>query len=98
MDQAENAKLFILRELMKRCMVGGAHTPLNNVTHYLPDVFRHDKKGQKAIEKAVKDLVNLGWAVLMHKRTGKGSDLHISLNPRMLKDIGEYLEKHPHSA
>lgn len=97
MNGTEQVKLLILRELLRRNVIGGAHTPLANVTHYLPDMFLHDKKGQKSIEKGVKELVNLGWVLVLQKRTGKGSDLHISLNPRLLKEISAHLQKHPMS-
>jgi len=91
MEDSEKIKQFILRSLMKKGKFGGAHTPVDNITHQLPDEVLNDKKGQKSIEKALKELVNLGWVLVMKKRTGKGSDLHISINPRSIKEIHEYL-------
>lgn len=93
MEGSDKIQTFILRELMKKGKFGGAHTPLENVTSNLPDEFLHNKKGQKEIDKAVKTLVNLGWVLVMKKRTGKGADLHISINPRKTKEIGEYFSK-----
>ena len=83
--------MFILISLMKREKYGGAHTPLANVENNLPDFFLHNKKGRKAIDSAVKELGNLGWVLIVQKRTGKGSDLHVSINPRKVREISEYV-------
>lgn len=91
-DEIKKAKEFILRELIKRRKIGGAHTPLDYVTKNLPDGFLREKKAQKIIEKAVKELVNAGMVIIQQKRTGKGSDLHISINPRYWKEIGSFLK------
>ena len=84
-------KAFILRELIKKRKFGGAHTPLDNITNNLPDELLHNKQGQKLIEKGVKELVNFEFVIVLQKRTGKGSDLHISINPRKIKEISEFL-------
>jgi hypothetical protein len=91
MEDVEKVKALVLRELIKKGKFGGAHTPLENITSRLPDIFLHNKKGQKAIDRAVQELVNLLFVIIMKKRTGKGSDLHISINPRKSKEIGQYL-------
>lgn len=90
-DDVARLKRLILTALMDKEKYGGAHTPLDNITHHLPDEFLHDKQGQKAIDKAVKELNNSGWVMILKKRTGKGSDLHISINPRAIKEIAGFL-------
>jgi hypothetical protein len=90
-DSVSRLKVLILTALMDKGKYGGAHTPLENVTHHLPDEFLHDKKGQKAIDEAVKLLSNADWIIVLKKRTGKGSDLHVSINPRAIKEIAEFI-------
>ena len=92
MDEVIRAKKFIMRELIKRRNIGGSHTPLDRVVHYLPEEFLKDKRTKKIINSAIKELVNEGMIIIMQKKTGKGSDLHISANPRKLKEISELLE------
>ena len=91
MDEIRILKSAILKELIRKQKFGGAHTPLENITRNAPGNFLQNKEGQKRIHKAVKELVNDGWAIVLKKRTGKGSDLHISINPRMIREISEYL-------
>ncbi len=92
MDDIIRAEKFILRELIKRRIIGGKHTPLDRVTKNLPDEFLHQKN---IIEKAVRELCNSGMIHLLHKKTGRGSDTHVSINPRAWKDIGAFLELPP---
>lgn len=91
MDEIIKAKKFILRELIKRRKIGGSHTPLDNITQHLPDIFLKEKRTQRIIKFALKDLVNNGLVIVLKKKTGKGSDLHISANPKKLKEIAELL-------
>ncbi len=90
-DTAKKVKAFILEELTKKSKFGGAHTPLGNVIRLLPDEFLHDKKGRRMIDDAIKELVNAGWLIVQRKRTGKGADLHVSINPRAIKEISAFL-------
>ncbi len=85
-------KKAILRELLKKRIIGGAHTPLDNIFHHLPDEYLHDKKGQKIVAEAVKELANAELVTILKKKTGKGTGHHISLNPRKLKETGDLLE------
>ena len=39
------------------------------------------------------ELVSDDWVVVVNKRTGKGSDLHISINPRKTNEIVTYLQE-----
>lgn len=91
MDEIIRAKRFILRELIKRKKIGGSHTPLDNIIRHLPDEFLKDKRTKKIINSAIKELVNGKIVFVFKKKTGKGSDLHISANPRTLKEIAELL-------
>ena len=90
-DDVTRLKRLIITALMDKGKYGGAHTPLENITHHLPEEFLHDKKGQKAIDEAVKELSNSGWIIILKKRTGKGSDLHVSINPKAIKEISEFI-------
>lgn len=91
-EEVQQIKKFILRELIKKRKIGGAHTPLHYVTKNLPDEFLHQRHISRVIEKALKELVNNEWILLLHKRTGKGSDEHISINPRAWKEISAFLD------
>jgi hypothetical protein len=90
-DRAKKVKAFVLEELIKKSKFGGAHTPLDNVIRLLPQEFLQDKRGRKAIDGSIKELVNAGWLVVQRKRTGKGADLHVSINPRAIKEISAFL-------
>jgi hypothetical protein len=91
MVEVDDVKKFILRELTKKRKIGGAHIFLDKVVRHLPDKYFHDKKSRKSIDAAIKDLVNAGWINANRKRTGKGDDVHISINPRMIKKVFEFL-------
>ncbi len=94
-EEIQNVKKFILRELLKRRKIGGAHTPLDRVTRSLPDELLQLRHSEKLMERAVKELVNTGMVIILQKRTGKDSDLHISINPRAWKEIGSFLNLPP---
>ena len=91
-NEIKKAKKFILRELIKKRKIGGAHTPLEHVTKNLPDEFLQQKNAPKIIEKAVKELLNSMMILILQKRTGKGSSKHISINPRAWKEISAFLK------
>ncbi|MBI4451610.1 hypothetical protein HY642_06565 [Candidatus Woesearchaeota archaeon] len=86
-------KGLILTALIDKGKYGGAHTPLDNITHHLPDEFLHNKKGQKAIDEAVKELNNSGWIIILNKRTGKSSEPHISINSKAIREISAFIEQ-----
>ncbi len=90
--ETDKIKKFILEELIKKSKFGGSHTPLDNVINHLPEEFFYNKKGKRLIEDAIKGLNNQGWILILKKRTGKGSDLHISINPRAIKEISAFFE------
>ena len=92
MDAVNSIKEVILRTLIKKRNIGGKHTPLDNITKNIPDEFLHNKQGKKQIEEAVKELVNEKFVMILIKKTGKGSDLHISINPEAMAEISALLD------
>lgn len=86
-------KRIVLQKLIRANMWGGKHALLNFIEKGIPEHFRITHKGKKIIEKAFKEMLNEGWIFLIIKKTGKGSDTHISLNPRMVSEIKRFLEK-----
>ena len=74
---------FILVRLKNMRKWGGSHSELKRVLKSLPDSC----KEKRLIQKAVKNLVNLGF-VGIYKKTGED---HISLNPRKVKEINDFL-------
>ena len=45
------------------------------------------------MEQVLKELTNDEWIIILAKRTGGGSDEHVSLNPRKVSVIKQFLEK-----
>ncbi len=79
----------VLIYLINKRYIGGKHTPeeqlINSKTKWI------DKKEKREFEKEYKNMVNEGFILRIKKRTGKGSDWHICLNPRRLKELDEML-------
>lgn len=46
---------------------------------------------RKDFEREYKDILNQGIILRLKKRTGKGSDWHISLNSRKIKELDQFL-------
>ena len=86
-------KRIVLQKLIRANIWGGKHTPLDFIEKGLPEHLRLTHKGRKVIEKAFKEMLNDEWITLTLKKTGKGSDTHISLNPRRVAEIRKFLEK-----
>ncbi len=95
MDEINTIKKLMLQKLVRANMWGGKHTPIDFVKKGIPEHYRNTHKGIKVVESAVKDLANSGWIIIQMKRTGKGSGEHISLNPRMVAEIKQFLERKP---
>lgn len=93
MEELDVLKKLILQKLVRANVWGGKHTPLDFVTKGIPEHYRNTHPGRKIIEKVLKDLINAGWLMVLAKRTGKGSDDHISLNPRKVGEIKQFLER-----
>ncbi|MDD5192777.1 MAG: hypothetical protein PHH54_07385 [Candidatus Nanoarchaeia archaeon] len=67
---------------------GGAHSELKRVIKSLPTHFRESKQGRKQVNNAIKLMVNHSF-LLIKPSTG---ELHVSLNPRKIKEISEFLQ------
>ncbi|MBS3176441.1 hypothetical protein J4457_04350 [Candidatus Woesearchaeota archaeon] len=93
MDEKEVLIKMILQKLIRGSVWGGKHTPLDFVRKGVPDHYKNTHKGERVLDDALKQVVNNGWAILILKRTGKGSDEHISLNPRKISEINQFLER-----
>ena len=91
MEETDIMKKHILQKLVRANIWGGKHTPLDFVKKGIPDHYQNTHKGRKIVERVVKELVNNEWIIIIAKKTGKGSDDHVSLNPRKISDIKQYL-------
>jgi len=81
-------KRIILESLITPPRWGGRHTEPKKYKKSLPSNLLSSKEGQKLIDKSIKELVNNGW-LLCKKSTG---ELHVSLNPRMKKEIMDFIK------
>lgn len=85
-----NALKAVLLFLINKRYIGGKHTSedklIKSKTRWV------DAKERKGFDKEYKNLVNVGFILRLRKRTGKGSDWHISLNPRRLKELYGMIE------
>ena len=91
-DDVNIIKKLVLQKLVRANIWGGKHTPLDFVIKGVPEHYRNTHQGNKAVEKALKELTNDGWIIILVKRTGKGSGEHISLNPRKVSEIKQFIE------
>ncbi len=94
MEEIGILKKLIIQKLVRANTWGGKHTPLDFAKNGIPEHYRNTHQGRKAVEEALKWLVNEEWMITLSKRTGGGSDEHISLNPRKVAEIKQFLEKH----
>ena len=80
----------IITTMLSKRYIGGKHTPeerlLNSKTRLL------QKEEYRDFERGYKEMINMQMILRIQKRTGKGSDWHISLNPRRLKEVYEMIE------
>ena len=76
----------ILRKLIRMKKIGGAHTEIKNITKGLSSIYRNTRRGQKQIKKAIKELFNQEL-LLSKPSTG---EIHVSINPRKIKEIREF--------
>ncbi|KYK25415.1 hypothetical protein AYK26_06115 [Euryarchaeota archaeon SM23-78] len=76
--------------MLNQRIIGGKHTPENKIikskTKWL------DKKEKKEFQKEYKELIKQGVMIRVKKRTGKGSDWHISLNSKKVNEVMRWLE------
>ena len=81
-------KRIVLESLITPPRWGGKHTEIKNIKKGFPSHISNSNKGKKLIDKAIKELINDNF-LLCKKSTG---ELHISLNPKMKKEIMEFIE------
>jgi len=81
-------KRFILRKLVTLGKIGGSHTSIFNLNKGLPNHLRSNRKGQKSIKQAIKELIN-GQFLISKQST---NETHVSINPRKIKEIKEFLK------
>lgn len=91
MSETDKIKKLVLQKLIRANIWGKKHTPLNFVIKGIPEHFRNTHKGKKTIEKTLRELVNSKWVIILSKRTGKSSDDHISLNPRKVNEVKQFI-------
>lgn len=84
-------KKVILRRLVNANIWGGKHTPQAFVIKGVPQRIRHTVHGRRVIKKAFKELLGDEWIRLAPKRTGRETEDHVSLNPRKVREIREFL-------
>ena len=75
----------ILMFLLNKKYIGGKHFPEDRLfisrTKYLP------REEQRVCEKELHDLVKNEFILRVKKRTGKGTEWHLSLNPRRVEEL-----------
>jgi|TARA_Y100000310_G_C20443686_1_gene697319 hypothetical protein len=81
-------KRIILEGLLTPPRWGSKHTEMRNIKKGFPSKISSSNKGKKLIDKAIKELINEGF-LLCKKST---QEFHISLNPRMKKEIMEFVK------
>ncbi len=92
MEEVDILKKLILQKLIRSNIWGGKHTPLDFILKGVPNQYRNTSRGKRAISEALKVLINAGFVMILMKRTGKDSDEHISLNPKKISEINQFLQ------
>ncbi len=80
-------KRAILESLLTPPRWGGRHTEIKNIKRSLTSSVLSTKDDQKALENAIKEMINDGW-LLVKKSTG---ETHVSLNPRKKREIMQFV-------
>lgn len=80
----------VLSKLNRMGKIGGSHTEIANLSKGLPSLFKSSKQGKKVIQESIKEMFNKEY-LLQKPSTG---EIHVSLNPRKIKEIIEFIEKH----
>jgi len=79
----------LIKVLRNQNTIGQKHIPENIVLKsVLRDANKHERK---EFFREYESLTQQGFLIRLKKRTGKGNDWHISLNPEKLKDIMEII-------
>lgn len=75
----------ILNILWARKCVGGKHAPEDRII--VPKIKWMNKNEQKQFMKEYQYFVDNAFVLRFKKRTGKGTDWHISLNPEKIDEL-----------
>jgi len=81
----------LLETMLSHRKIGASHTPEHRII--VSKTKRLDKDEKKQFGEAYKSLKNQGIILFAKKRTGKGFDWHISLNPSNVNYVNEMLEE-----
>ena len=80
----------VLIFLYSKQYIGAKHIPENRLlrkkTRFTP------REEKKTFGKEYKNMLHTGHILRMKKKTGKGTDWHIALNPRTLQEVLEMIE------
>ncbi len=79
----------LLVHLLNRNYVGGKHTPEDKVLKF--KARNMNREETREFYREYRLLLNQELLLKIKKRTGKGSDWHISLNPRKLCEVHELM-------
>jgi hypothetical protein len=79
----------MLWHLHAKKIIGRKHVPENKILKYT--IKWLSKKEKKEFEKGYRQLLSEKILLRTKKRTGKGTDWHISLNPKKMQEIEEIL-------
>ena len=79
----------LLTTLMNKKIIGKKHTPENKIIK--SKTYHLNKKELKEFKEEYAYLIKNELIIKQRKRTKKDFDLHISLNPRKMKEINEYI-------
>jgi len=81
---SKQLKACVLNKLKRHRYIGGKHTDESNVRKGA------DPRNYSLIEDIVKDLIKSGYVLVKITAYGK----HISLNPRVIKEIDDFIQNH----
>ena len=93
MNEENRVKKLMVQKLIRANIWGGKHTPIDFLQKGIPEHYRNTHQGQRIVNQVLKELVNDEWMIVIIKKTGKGSDEHVSLNPRKVSEIKQFLEE-----
>ena len=79
----------IITSMLNKKIIGKKHTPEDKII--LSKRKWITKEENNEFEKEYQDIINNQLILKIKKRTKKGSDWHISLNPRKLKELYEII-------
>lgn len=80
----------LLLSMLNRNIIGGKHIPESLIVQ--SKIRQINKNERKEFEKEYKALLNHGFMIRLKKRTGKGYDNHISLNPKALPELEKLID------